>query len=428
MTSLRPVTSRNSKIHLAVSVLSTAMVIVTAFPRTAKAEDVLGLSGSARFAGWERDKSFSSDRGYAVGGIWLQARPKEIAGFKAFFDARLQGQNLSRTQDSDGDLREAYVEKSWGDFDFKVGRQITVWGRADKLNPTDVWSSRDFGLLVVDDEDQRMGALATQIAWNLGSYRLLALWQPEWRAPKYPISGLPAGTTIRNGQPDAPAGQFGLKLDHAGGDIDWSVSYSNAIDRLPDLRVVSASASATNLEFAYNRIDVFGADFAKNIGEFGFRGEIAYVRTRDSDGRDPLVKNSYAYAVIGADRSFFGDFNINVQYVYRRASDHRSSGEVTDPAVRALAQQTQIFSNQKDAEFHAASVRASYKAFHDTLETELALVGWFNNGLIRPKATYAFTDTIKGSIGAELYRGTEDSFFGRLREASSGFAEVRYLF
>ncbi len=150
-------------------------------------KDKLGLSGSVRAAEWERDKSFADDRFYSVGGFWLQARPQEFWGFKGFVDARVQGENLSRNTDLAADLREAFIEKSFGDFDFKLGRQITIWGRADKVNPTDVWSVKNLKLLTTDDEDQRTGSLASQIVYNKGNYRVIGIWQPEWREPKYPI-------------------------------------------------------------------------------------------------------------------------------------------------------------------------------------------------------------------------------------------------
>ena len=423
----RRATSKSSEKKIKTLALALLSLVMPAAAHS-RSDDRLGLSGSVRAAEWERNKSMSSDRGFSVGSVWLQARPQEIAGLKPFFDARLQAQNLSRTGDSAADVREAFVETSLGSFDLKVGRQITVWGRADKANPTDVWSSRDYGLLMVDDEDQRLGAAAAQAVWNVGGFRLIGLWQPEWRSPQYPVSGLPAGITLQNGDPANPAGQFGLKLDRSGGDLDWSVSYSSAIDRTPDLRVLSSGTSGTSLQFAYNRIDVLGGDLAKNFGDFGFRGEGAYVRTGDASGTDPLVKNSFVYLVAGFDRSFWSDLNVNAQFLYRHAFDYRAAGEISDPSLQYLAKQAQIFSNQKDADYDAASLRADYKAFHETFDVEVALIGWFNNGLIRPKATYAFTDALKGSVGAELYRGNDDSFFGRLREASSVFSEVRYHF
>src|SRR5258708_39675582 len=76
------------------------------------------------------------------------------------------------------------------------------------------------------------------------------------------------------------------------------------------------------------------------------------------------------------------------------------------------------------------TLRPSYKMLNETLEMEVAFVRWFGKGesLIRPKVTYAFTDKFQGIVGGEIYSGPRDSTFGRLKHASSAFAELRYNF
>ena len=50
------------------------------------------------------------------------------------------------------------------------------------------------------------------------------------------------------------------------------------------------------------------------------------------------------------------------------------------------------------------------------------------NSYIRPLISYAFTDHVTATLGAELYHGADDTFFGRVRRNQSAFAEVRYSF
>lgn len=392
-----------------------------------RVKETLGLSGSLRAAHFDRDKSFSADRSFGVGGLWLQARPEEIWGIKSYLDARLQGENLTRNDRVLGDVREAYLEVSRGPWDFKVGRQITVWGRADKVNPTDVWSVRDFTLLTTDDEDQRTGLFATQIVYNLESFRVIGLWQPEWRPPVFPLD-LPHGVSLAQGIPEDRESQWGLKIDRTGDDWDSSLSYSRVLDRVPGLSVISAGAAGTQLRFSYTPIEVWGADAATTLGPYGLRAEVARVQTDDENGKNPLIRNSQIFAVVGLDRTFWGDLNINLQYIYRKNEDFQSPDEVADPNLRFLAQQVGIISWGLTEEVHNASARISYKALNETLESEVALVGWWNNGLIRPKVTYAVNDQLRMILGAELFGGDLQSFFGRLKPTSTGFFELRYLF
>jgi hypothetical protein len=391
-------------------------------------KDWAGLSGSLRLSSFERDRSFSSDRGYTVGSAWLQSRPAEVWGFRSYLDGRLQGQNLQRHHTTTGDLREAYFERSIEAFDFKVGRQIIVWGKADKINPTDVLTTRDFTLLTTDDEDQRTGAAAAQVSYNFQDYRLIAIWQPEWREPKVPLGSAPAGVTLSYGTPGEKESQGAIRFEKNGGTVDWSTSYARLIDRLPDLKVLSSGATGTTVELRFQTHEMFGADVSTVIGDYGLRGEVAYLKTKDSSGTDPLTKNSQIFGVFGVDRTFMEYLNVNVQYVYRKTIDFVDPGSISNANERLLAETVSSISNQLSSELHGGSLRISYKMFQETLEAEVAAVGWTNNGLLRPKVTYAFNDQFKGILGAEFYGGDPKSFFGRLKDISSGFAEIRYYF
>ncbi|MGH7960703.1 MAG: hypothetical protein ACRERD_02615 [Candidatus Binatia bacterium] len=88
------------------------------------------------------------------------------------------------------------------------------------------------------------------------------------------------------------------------------------------------------------------------------------------------------------------------------------------------------FTNQRDRVQHSASARISYKWFDETLEGEMAVALSFTrfDFVLRPKLTYAFTDRWKGTIGADIFRGPQNVFFGRLRDNSGVYVELRYNF
>jgi hypothetical protein len=392
-------------------------------------KDALGISGSLRAGYWSQDKNFTNNTGYSVDSAWLTLRPKEVEGFKLYLDGYVQEQDLARKEDAQSELREFYVEKSLGAFDFKVGRQITVWGRADRVNPTDNLSVSNLKLLMTDTEDQRLGVAAIQAVYNFGQYRLIGIYIPEWRSPTYPI-GNSAGASVSNFSKSGFQNQFGIKLDNSGGAVDWSFSYFDGFSKIPDLSLASPSASGLNVGLNYNRIRVIGADFALNLGSYGFRGEAAYARTENSDGTNPLIQKPNLYAVIGGDRTFFETFNVNAQIMYRHAFGFHDAARTSDPNIRTVASIESIITNQQFEDQAGMTLRPSYKMFNETLEMEVAFVRWFGKGesLIRPKVTYAFTDKFKGIVGGEIYSGPPDSTFGLLKHASSAFAELRYNF
>ncbi len=293
-----------------------------------------------------------------------------------------------------------------------------------------MWSTRDYTLLTTDDDDQRLGVSAVQVAWTHWDHRLIAYWQPEWRSPIIPITPLPPGVSIQSLTPENSVPQFGLKIDHSSGSVDYSVSYAHVINRVPDLTVLSSGPQGVAIGFQFNKIDVAGADAAIVIGDYGFRAEAAYISTQNSSGSDPLRQDSNLFGVIGVERTFGGVFNVNAQYLYRHFFNWQDPSQISDPNTRFLAQQENVGSNQLGSDMHGATVRLDHKAFNETLESELAFVMWFTKGdsALRPKVSYAFTDHIKGVVGGQIYLGPGDSFFGRLNAASAGFAELRLGF
>lgn len=414
---------------LAVVVLPLSILDISIVCASESFGELLGLSGSVRTAYWDYDKSYSGVRGYMVGSVWLTLQPASVSGYKFYADGYIQGQDLSHNDSAEGELREAYIEKSAGDFDFKVGRAIIVWGRADKINPTDNLTIRNYTRLMTFDEDQRTGLFSAKVDYYSDSSKFTIVWIPEWRSPIYPISSI-NGVNIQDKDPVHPEEQIALKIDRSGGAVDWSMSYFNGYNKSPDLMFVSMSGPGVQLALDYGKIEVYGADFATTFGSYGLRGEVAYTQTSDTDGNNPSKQNSNIFAVVGGDRSFFGKFNINVQLLLKHVFSYQDTALIPSSTTRLIAKHVNLNSNQLAENMLGVSFRPSYKMLNDTLEIELVYVRWFKKGdsLMRPKLTYAFNDQFKGVLGAEIYNGPADSFFGRRKETSSGFIELKWLF
>lgn len=389
-------------------------------------QDALGLAGTLRGAYFSREFDFDPGSNAVAASAWVTAEPKKLWGLRSFFDARIQNQNVGGKSVTSRELREGYIERAFGDLNIKVGRQIIVWGRADKVNPTDVWSVRNLKLLTTDDEDQRLGAAAAQASWRVDRLSLIGVWQPEWRTPIFPVPHLPAGVQSRSVRPRDAAGQYGLKLDHSGEGVDWSVSYARTIDKVPDL-VIEAPGQ---LDFTYRPRETFGADAAVPVGPYGLRGEIAYGHTLRRDVPSAAVKHDNLFLVAGIERTFGGELNLNLQYLYRRNFGFRDPNLVADPMLQVLERQESVISDQLRRDMHGISVRVVDKFFNETLECEIAAVAWLGDreGTLRPKLSYAVSDHLKLIVGGQLFFGPKDSFFGQFRHASTAFTELRWGF
>lgn len=388
----------------------------------------LNINGSLRGSYWNVSNNPAGRNDLGVAEFWLKAAPHLGDSATLMLEGWVRTPNALHSAATQGVLREGYVGFSSGAADFRIGKQIIAWGRADQLNPTDNLSPRDNTLFIPEPDDQRQGAVAAKGTYNFpekfSGLAATAIWLPRFRPNKQPIA--PAAGFVFN--ESVPGGnQFALKLEQTGQAIDWSLSYFRGFDLNPD---IAALPGALNLSLQHHRIRVLGADAAAVMGRYGLRAEAAYTWTDDAAGIDPFVKNPFFYGVVGADRTFFEYLNINLQYFMRQISGFSDPNITANPLTRAIAVQQGIFSNQQDKFQQGMSLRISDKWLNETLEAELAAVYNFTHRdyMLRPKLGYAFNDHWKGSAGAILFRGNDSTFFGLLQDRSAMFGDLRYSF
>jgi hypothetical protein len=381
---------------------------------------------SLRASAWSRSRLLDSDPGVNSVSAWFLGKATLGDSGKAVIDAWARSDSRFDSRAGASDVREAYVAGSYGDWDFSVGRQLIAWGRADSVNPTDVLTARNFTLLTPLDEDQKTGVGSIRTTWNRDALRLSALWLPEFRSSILPLPAV-QGVSFVSRDPSAAARQWALRAERSGESVDWAVSYFDGYERQPDLRPEAFLADGARVGLAHTRIQMLGADAATTVGRYGLRAEVAITRTEDRQGTDPFTRNPFLYAVVGGDRTFFTNLNVNMQLLYRRVMSWEDPAAAPAP-LRELALRQALISNQRDAQQAGATVRVAQKWWNDTLEAELIGVAWFARGdfLVRPRVRYAANDQLRFSLGSDLYRGPADSFFGSLRNLSMVFVEMQY--
>jgi hypothetical protein len=389
----------------------------------------LGLGGFVRSDYYSASKRLDGQK--SLPGLTFQ--PKALPKFGSWGDAKIEGRitddNLRRDNRFQGRLLEAYANFYLGSVDLRVGKQVITWGRADALNPTDVLTPKDFTLLSArDEEERRIGTAALKANYYRGNYTLSLIWLPIFNPSTIPLTA-PAGFRItedKRSQGRWTEQGFAAKLDHTGGDFDWSFSYYHGLDVIPTGR--SVTPTLTNL--SHNRIHMVGADFAKHLGRVGLRGETAYVHTQDPGGSDVVVKNPYVFTVLGADYDVTEDLNINLQAYQRIVVNYQDMFRIQDPAVRNVAVLNVIFHQQMDRIQEGITGRIKAQWWNDTLEAELLGVWNANRSdfFVRPSVAYAFTDTWKGFMGWDVFNGRRESLNGFLQNNTSFFAELRATF
>jgi len=402
-----------------------ALALVTATPR-AQERPRPELTGSLRGGYWSSTRDL--DRQHPLGGgmAWLKGTAPMPRHVTLFGEGWVAVRGPVDDADATAELREAYVAIALGNLDVRAGRQIMAWGRADGVNPTGNLAAEDLTLLTPDDADRRLGVTSATVSYYVGGLSISGVWLPEFRGHRIALPG-DGSVSFDETKRAWPGDQWALRAEHTGGAVDWSTSFFRGLDLSPDLE---PAGQPNVVALRHRRIHVFGADAATTFGRYGLRAEGAYVRTEDGSGTDPFTKNPFVFVVVGGDRTFDGRLNVNVQYLARAVVRFRALPADSPPGVAAVAQAQAVLASQTRRTQHGASMRASYRWLHETLETEWAAVAYAGpRGVaMRPKVTYAVTDRVTLLAGADVFRGEDASVLGLLRPNSTVFLEARWGF
>jgi hypothetical protein len=392
--------------------------------------EATGFGGSLRAGYWSSTRTLDDQSDLGTAAVWLRAAPRLGPSLSLFAEGWVRSEDVFGDGEVDGLLREAYLGARHGPVDIRAGKQIIAWGRADRINPTDNLTPRDYTALVPDDEDQRFGVPAVRATFFHGGLSLTGIWLIEFESSVVPLRRPPAPLRIQEREPGGGYEQGAVRFEQTGSRVDWSLSYFDGLDTSPDLALERTGPRGPELELSSHRVRVVGADAATAIGPYGLRGEAAYTFTEDDRGDNPYIKNPFLFVVVGADRTFLEHLNVNVQYILRVVTRYQSPFGIADPLAREVAVQSALLVNQLDRVQNSFSLRVSNRWLRETLEAELVAVvsvdrfGW----VLRPRVTYAITDRWRITVGGDLFGGERLSFFGNLRDNSTAFAEVRWSF
>jgi len=90
-------------------------------------------------------------------------------------------------EDTQFDLREAYLVwyPSWGEL--KIGKQIHAWGAVDGNNPTDNLNPYDYYFMFLPGTERKIGTLSGSLKYYWNDWQLEAVVIPEHIPNRYPF-------------------------------------------------------------------------------------------------------------------------------------------------------------------------------------------------------------------------------------------------
>ena len=380
-----------------------------------------------------------------------------------FNDERQGNQSLQEFS-----VRELYFDLYFNKFDLRVGKQQVIWGKADGVFINDIVNPLDLRYFLMQDfDDIRQGSIMIKANAYLGSWGLEALFIPKFEPWRLAEPGSPwefyrpAGMTIALDSvttlpiqfiwqppvlpdPTLGNGEFGLKLSGFILGTDISLLYlksyqDNPISRIDSIGlhveyvggVPDPQSGSLALTPYYEKVTMYGFNFARPFGGLVLRGEVGYftdyhfnlrpefspeLMTQLMSGSMPDISNStmsdFLQAMVGADISGPWSSSLSMQYIRMQIMDY-------DPAILSNDEVEEMLTLLVSATFwnEEASVRSLtlYDNSHDS-------------GLNRFIIGYKIADAVLLETGIDILWGEQESFIGQFAKNDNAYLKIIYSF
>lgn len=347
-------------------------------------------------------------------------------------------------------LREGFINyRLKNGMEFKAGKIIIPWGKADGLNPTDFLTAKNYTFANPEEEYKRIGAGA--IEWiftpmqGTSPFTYTLVFIPKSPYSKLLIANntLPSSFTL--GSYQAPSATINnseqaIKIAYNQSSWDLSISGYRGYNHMPEFVLGSVGGTALSPTFSlYQTIrkqQAIGNDFSISFDNWIIRQEAAYVWTENNSGENPMTIPKHIEGVVGIEKPLFTDFRFQAQYFARffpnlkGPADAPGANAIEKAGNQAVASTNALLLNYQNRYRPTTTLRFGYN--HPSLTWDAEIFGAYNfiggDSLLRPKASYLFTDAFRLTLGADRYAGPSDRPFGSLTSFNCIFLEAKYTF
>jgi hypothetical protein len=328
------------------------------------------------------------------------------------------------------ELREAFLEYTTKNWNFKAGRQIVIWGISDGLRITDVVSPMDMTeFLARDYDDIRIPVNAMRVRYLAQNMRAEVIFIPVSSSfivpyqPENPWSVFPSNTGTyfdvnMNNSPEKTLNnsEYGGRLSFFLSGIDFSISALHTWNKMPVFKnKLSTNNDTVFVDALHNRMDMLGADISMPIGQFVVRGEVAeYFGELQSlsilaNSNTSLKRNTTNF-LLGVDWYPGNEWTFTTQYSHKLIPDYVDIIETKENTA-------------------LATLGITKKILRSTLNLSTFIyLDITNNGFFnRTSADYSLTDEIHVMLGYDWFHG-DKGMFGLYKNNSEVWIKAKYSF
>lgn len=340
-------------------------------------------------------------------------------------------ENVESDQERETEFRDTYIDYSKGQFDLRLGKQQIVWGEAVGLFFADVVNAKDLREYVLPDFDMvRIPQWALDLEYSKENFHSEFVFIPVLEFHKTGVSQseftfpypVPTGAGYTGKDPAKPANNLknsetGCRLSYLLNTWDLGIFYLHTWNKFP-VMYRTISSGVYNFSPEYERQDITGATFSKEINDIVLKGESVFYRDGyfsifDSTDTDGVVRKSFIDYLLGIDYTFFDKIDTNLQFMQRAIFNH----------TNLLADNERKFNN-------SLSFWLKTDLLNEKLEPEFLVIASLMEPdfLYRPKFTLKFKDNWRVRLGADIFQGQAAGVFGRFDKKSRVYSEIIYDF
>lgn len=369
----------------------------------------------------------------AVQRVWLESTVNNGGMVRAFASANLDADLAvygRREADEDlwsSEVREAYLTLDTRHIDVIAGLQQLRWGEADSLSTFDIINPVDYrNPIATARSSQRLSVGALDLRASLGGTGLLdAVVVPRPRFSKMPDHGAPwEGTSLAllreheqqgladldEEQGDSPEFASRLKFYRSGYDLAF-LFYSGYEHSPRYSRDQAAASLRPHIIASYERYEAYGISTAVSFWDSTLRSELACKPHYPFQSDAIRVEQRTDYqAIVGWDRNFLTNLNINVQVFFFVYDGDAVPG--------------------KDRERYGYSWSVSDKFMDDALTAGIRGEVFANNQdyAIEFFSEYEYDDHLRFSLGMMLLGGKAENDLGQFDANDHVYVGIKYSF
>lgn len=320
-------------------------------------------------------------------------------------------------------LREAYLDYQYGQWDFRIGRQIIAWGKADGVQVTDLICPTDYrDYFCYEFSDTKKPVEAVKTGFRKGNMMTELVWVPFFEPISYPSDDNPwltdseMGTAVKEAlQPEKNLKNsewFGrIAFNQVG--FDYALSVFHCWWDTPVYQGVVEDGGLV-LQGEYYRVTGIGGEFSVPVGDLVLRGETAFLKgrrfERDSYSGDDLERDVFN-ALLGMDWYPGNNWTITTQVTDEMILDYDS----------AIA---------RDEHQWIGTVKITKNLLRETLTLSGSVYSALTEEdyYLKLSTEYALTDALHLTSGLLFFGGDADGNFGTYHDKDAFLVKLKYSF